>query len=100
LVTGGGRGIGRAVVHSPSAMTVGTGSVVAIELDLAALACTAAFSACNSASSCAEPMCYPAIPPGTVDNPTAVAPDFDFTVRTYGTSPLYGPALVRKSACE
>jgi hypothetical protein len=27
---------------------------------------------------------------------TAVAPDFVFTVRTYGTSPLYGPPLVRK----
>src|SRR5689334_23835154 len=24
---------------------------------------------------------------------TAVAPDFVFTVRTYGTGPLYGPAL-------
>ena len=29
---------------------------------------------------------------------TAVAPDFVFTVRTYGTGPAYGPPLVRKSA--
>ena len=29
---------------------------------------------------------------------TAVAPDFVFTVLTYGTSPLYGALLVRKSA--
>ncbi len=29
---------------------------------------------------------------------TAVAPDAVFTVRTYGTGPLYGPGLVRKSA--
>ena len=27
---------------------------------------------------------------------TAVAPDLVFTVLTYGTSPLYGPSLVRK----
>ena len=27
---------------------------------------------------------------------TAVAPDFVFTVRTYGTSPPYGQPLVRK----
>jgi hypothetical protein len=29
---------------------------------------------------------------------TAVAHDAVFTVRTYGTGPLYGPRLVRKSA--
>ena len=29
---------------------------------------------------------------------TAVAPDAVFTVRTYGTRPLYGPGLVRKSS--
>ena len=31
---------------------------------------------------------------------TAVAPDFVLTVRTYGTSPLYGPLLARKFTCE
>jgi hypothetical protein len=29
---------------------------------------------------------------------TAVAPDLVFTVLTYGTSPPYGPSLVRKFA--
>jgi hypothetical protein len=31
---------------------------------------------------------------------TAVTPDFVFTVLTCGTSPLYGPPLVRKSSSD
>jgi hypothetical protein len=62
----------------------------------------AAFSASSSASSCAGPMCSISRDPRRDDHTTctAVAPDFVFTVRTYGTSQLYGPSLVRKSAVE
>ena len=58
----------------------------------------AAFSASSSASSCADPRCSISRDPRRDDHTTcgAVAPDFVFTVRTYGTSPLYGPPLVRK----
>jgi hypothetical protein len=52
----------------------------------------AAFSASSSASSCAEPMCSISRDPRRDNHTTctAVAPDFVFTVRTYGTGPLYG----------
>jgi hypothetical protein len=58
----------------------------------------AAFSASTSASSCADPRCSISRDPRRDDHTTctAVAPDFVFTVRTYGTSPLYGPPLVRR----
>ena len=45
-----------------------------------------------------DPRCSISRDPRRDDHTTfgAVAPDFVFTVRTYGTSPLYGPPLVRK----
>ena len=61
----------------------------------AAIFCrAAAFRASSSASSCADPMCSMLRDPRCDDQTTctAVAPDFVFTVRTYGTGPLYGPA--------
>jgi hypothetical protein len=62
---------------------------------LAAIFCrAAALKASSSASSCADPMCSMLRDPRREDQTTctAVAPDFVFTVRTYGTGPLYGPA--------
>jgi hypothetical protein len=43
---------------------------------------------------CADPMCSMLRDPRREDQTTctAVAPDFVFTVRTYGTGPLHGPA--------
>ena len=60
--------------------------------------CAAAFSASSSASSCADPRCSISRDPRREDHTTctAVAPEVVFTVRTYGTRPLYGPRLVRK----
>jgi hypothetical protein len=51
----------------------------------------------SSVSSCAEPMCSMSRDPRREECTicTAVAPDAVFTVRTYGTGPLYGPGLVR-----
>ncbi|BCQ06740.1 hypothetical protein JMUB5695_00149 [Mycobacterium heckeshornense] len=58
----------------------------------------AAFSAANSTSSCAEPMCSIEREPRRQDHTicTAVAPDAVFTVRTKATSAAYDPALVFK----
>ena len=60
-------------------------------------AAAAAFSASSSASSCADPRCSISRDPRRDEHTicTAVAPDFVFTVLTYGTRPLYGPSLVR-----
>ena len=60
--------------------------------------CAAAFSASSSASSCADPRCSISRDPRRDDHTTctAVAPDVVFTVRIYGTRPLYEPCLVRK----
>ena len=60
--------------------------------------CAAAFSDSSSASSCADPRCSISRDPRREDHTTctAVAPDDAFTVRIYGTRPLYEPRLVRK----
>ena len=54
----------------------------------------------SSASSCADPRCSISCDPRRDDHTTcaAVAPDFVFTVRRYGTGSLYGLPLVRKSS--
>jgi len=61
--------------------------------------CAAAFSVSSSASSCADPRCLIWRAPRREDHTTcstAVAPDVVFTVRMYGTRPLYEPGPVRK----
>jgi hypothetical protein len=56
----------------------------------------AAFSASSSTSSCADPRCSIARNPRREDHTTCTAPNVVFTVRIYGTRPLYEPRLVRK----
>jgi hypothetical protein len=60
--------------------------------------CAAAFRASSAASSYADPRCSIFRDPRREDHTTctAVAPEVVFTVRIYGTRPLYGPRLVRK----
>jgi hypothetical protein len=58
-----------------------------------------AFSPSSPASSCADPDSMSSDPRwDEYTICTAVAPDAVFTVRTYGTRPLYGPGLVRRLA--
>jgi len=89
----------RDAARRPGRPVLGIGQAHPARLPAAA---AAAFSNSSSASSWAEPRCSMSRELRREERTicTAIAPKAVFTVRTYGTAPLYRPRLVRNSGSQ